>query len=640
MIAFKKFKEIDSLPTLQDKHKAWLEVYEGEGIIYSIAAEGKHKMKWSIERKKYKTFQPSINLIGRLPNRTIIEFDDEDKEKAKENLEKVYNKLKEMKIGFIRSTHKGKTDYLWIEFSRNLKDKEVKSFLQWICPENATIDLNFASSRKVFPILYATHWRHSFEREMPIEYFEGEQIDYDSLNIPTIKEPIKITKRGNFLYHTFKKGLNIFTKQGQVEEFQKIQPLFYDKAGLWWLWDDKEKKWEVVDEIDILNMISETTGEDTISSKNRTEILNALKQEGRKNIPQPIKPTWIQFKDTIVDIETGKTFKATPKYFVTNPIPYKLHKEKIESTPTMDKIFEEWVGKDYVKTLYEILSYCLIPDYPIHRLFCFVGKGMNGKTCFLRLLTKFIGKSNITSTELDTLLYSRFEVTRLHKKLVCQMGETNFNELSKTSLIKKLTGQDIIGFEYKNKNPFEDKNYAKIIIATNTLPVTTDKTIGFYRRWCIIDFPNTFSEQKDILEDIPEEEYESLALKSLIILKDLLKKRSFHNEGEVREREKRYEDKSNPLDRFLKEECVEDVDGYLFKKEFRENFKAYLEKHGYRKWTDREISLTMKEKDVETKQIYIENFNKIKGEFEKTPYWAYIGLKYKQDKQDKQDSST
>ncbi len=87
----------------------------------------------------------------------------------------------------------------------------------------------------------------------------------------------------------------------------------------------------------------------------------------------------------------------------------------------MDRIFEEWVGKKNIQQLYEILAYSLIPDYPIHRIFCFIGSGLNGKSCFLNLLRKFIGTKNCCSTELDTLISSRFEVTRLHKKLVCQM---------------------------------------------------------------------------------------------------------------------------------------------------------------------------------------------------------------------------
>ncbi len=51
-----------------------------------------------------------------------------------------------------------------------------------------------------------------------------------------------------------------------------------------------------------------------------------------------------------------------------------LSKEKFMETPTIDKIFEEWVGEEYVKTLYQIIAYCLLPDYPMNRLFCFICK--------------------------------------------------------------------------------------------------------------------------------------------------------------------------------------------------------------------------------------------------------------------------
>ena len=128
---------------------------------------------------------------------------------------------------------------------------------------------------------------------------------------------------------------------------------------------------------------------------------------------------------------------------------------------------------------------------------------------------------------------------------------------------------------YKNKDPFEEKNYAKIIIATNNLPATTDKTIGFYRRWLIIDFPNQFSEKIDILDEIPEEEYQALALKCVHILKDVLEKREFFNEGSIEDRMKKYEDKSNPLERFLKEYTIEDPDGFIWKHEFSKKLNEW-----------------------------------------------------------------
>lgn len=417
-----------------------------------------------------------------------------------------------------------------------------------------------------------------------------------------------------------------FDKKDLVENILELQPCYYDKARNWWLWDWSEYKWERTDETDILNAIDRQATINTINSKERNELLEALKQVSRKNKPIDILETWIQFKKEIIDINTGKRIKASPKYFVTNPIPWELHEENIYETPVMDKIFEEWVGEENVQKLYEILAYCLIPDYPIHRIFCFIGSGMNGKSKFLELLRKFIGHDNVCSTELDMLLNSRFEVTRLHKKLVCQMGETNFSEMSKTSILKKLSGGDLIGFEYKNKDPFEEKNYAKIIIATNNLPTTTDKTIGFYRRWMIIDFPNQFSEKKDILAEIPEEEYKSLAIKCSFLLRDLLKERKFTNEGSIDERIKQYEDHSNPLDKFMKENTEEDIDGFIWKYEFSEKLNSWCKENRFREMYDIVIGKKMKDLGITQRLILNPDTGK--------QWRAWSGIKWKDQKID------
>lgn len=389
-----------------------------------------------------------------------------------------------------------------------------------------------------------------------------------------------------------------FDKSDLAQQMWEVRPYFYDSSKLWWVWNLENYKWEIVDETDILNMVAGYSNANTVQSKEKVEIIESMKQHGRKRKPKEIEKTWIQFKDKIIDYKTGKEFNATPEYFVTNPIPWEL--SEFETTPIMNKIFEEWVGKDYIQTLYEIIAYCLVPDYPLHRLFCFIGSGLNGKSKFLELLRRFIGEDNVASTELDTLIASRFEITRLHKKLVCQMGETNFNELSKTSIIKKLTGQDTIGFEYKNKNPFQDYNYAKILIATNNLPTTTDKTIGFYRRWLIIDFPNSFSEQKDILDDIPEEEYCYLASKCVAILKELLEKREFHNEGDIEERKKRYEDRSDFLQTFINNFIEESFGSHIIKGDFKRKLDSWCKERGHRYMADNTLGKKMKEKEIET----------------------------------------
>lgn len=396
----------------------------------------------------------------------------------------------------------------------------------------------------------------------------------------------------------FEKAIKFFIdKRDLARQFLKVQPLYFDSARNWWVWCGKDLRWIRTDETDILNLIDKNSMADTISSKEKNEIIESLRQESRKLKPKKIEGTWIQFKDEIFDIDTEKKFKASPEYFITNPLPIKLPADNFEATPIMDRIFEEWVGKSHVRTLYEILAYCMLPDYPVNRIFCFVGAGMNGKSKFLELLRKFIGDYNCCSTELDLLIQSRFEVTRLHKKLVCQMGETNFNELSNTSILKKLSGGDLIPFEYKRADLFEDINYAKILISTNNLPETTDKTIGFYRRWMIVDFPNTFSEKKDIIKEIPEEEYENLAVKCCSILKEILVSRTFTNEGTIEERQKRYEDRSNPFDKFYNENVVEG-EGYIPKWEFEKRLNEWCKSNRFREIGEITINKKMKERNI------------------------------------------
>lgn len=603
---FEKFKEINNLKEVQDKHKAWLKLHEGLKFGRGIDGHYKKGEEWTKSKYSDKKFTTDINLVGRLPNQTRIEFDGDENE-AKKYLELTEEKLIKNNWAYIRSSHNGKCDYLWVEFNRSMNDKEIVAFFNWLAPEGGEIDLNFASSNKIFPCMFAVHWKHSYFREMPLYYKEGEQINFDNLNIKVSSgKKINEIKENGFKYQTFKKAANVFSdKILMAKEFCQKQPLYYDKSGMFWLWDYKEKYWQMYDETDILNILHLTLGADTINSKERNEILQSLKQVGRLNKPLDLPTMWIQFKNGIIDLNKPNELKeATAEYFTVNPLPYNISESDL--TPCMDKIFTEWVGNEHIKTLYQILAYSLLPDYPIHRIFCFIGSGLNGKSKFLDLLRNFIGSKNVASTELDSLISSRFEVARLYKKLVCQMGETNFGELHKTSMLKKLSGGDLIGFEYKNKTPFEDKNYAKILISTNNLPATTDKTIGFYRRWLIIDFPNQFSEKKDILKDIPEEEYSALGRKCINILNELLTIREFHKEGTIEERMEKYESKSNFIEKFLKEFTIEDYNGYITKADFYKKFNSWSKENRHREMSETSVGMNLKKIGISEDRKYFD----------------------------------
>jgi len=389
--------------------------------------------------------------------------------------------------------------------------------------------------------------------------------------------------------------INWFTDDVDLSrQFHQKHPFFYDKNKMWWRWNENDYKYDMIDEVDLMVGIDKSLGTQRASFTTKTQakssILEALKRVGRVNIPKPVGENWVQFKEKIIDVKSGIEYKATPEYFNVNPIPWELG-DTIE-TPFLDKIFTQWVGADYIKTLYEIIAYSMLQSYPIHRLFCFVGSGSNGKTVYLKFLKRLIGPENNIDVELDELL-DRFGTAPLYKKLVCTMGETNVNKMRRTSIIKKLCDGSGVKFEFKGKNAFSDESYATIIIATNTLPTTEDKTDGFYRRWCIIKFPNKFTEEKDILNEIPGEEYNNLCLKSVGILRQLLIDRKFHKEGTIEERKEKYEENSNPLRHFIEEFCILDDSREIAVTLFYSKFSEFLNQRGYRDIHVRAVSQSM-----------------------------------------------
>lgn len=417
-------------------------------------------------------------------------------------------------------------------------------------------------------------------------------------------------------------------------KFVDERGVYYDNSGNWWFFNDTKKCWELIDDTTLLNFIDEIGfGEDTLNAKVKLKILEALKREGRKKKPQELPKTYIQFNDTIINYMTGEKIPATKEWFSLNPVPHTLGEN--DSTPQTDVLFNEWVGAENTKKLYEIVAFVLSSEYFIHRILCLTGAGSNGKSTFIDLLINLIGKENACSSDLDILISSRFEAARLYKKLLCTMGETNFTTLSKTNKLKSLTGQDLIGMEFKNKKPFEDVNYAKILIATNSLPETEDKTEGFWRRWDIIDFSNQFLEKVDILARIPEEEYQNLCLKCCNILKDLRNNCTFSFSGTIEDRRVNYEKHSNPVNQFIKENFDLNENNEMPFFEFYDRYIEHCRLKGIRELSKRSMGIKLKELGFEK---YDKSVKKENGDL--TSWVFIIGFKPKEISGSMQEPST
>jgi putative DNA primase/helicase len=110
-----------------------------------------------------------------------------------------------------------------------------------------------------------------------------------------------------------------------------------------------------------------------------------------------------------------------------------------------------------------------------------------------------LGRENVSGETLSRLLeYERFSVASLYGKMANVDADVSADVIfNNTGIIKKLTGNDLNPGEFKFKNPFAFKNYAKLFFSCNKIPDTEDLTDAFFRRILIINFVQQFFAEKE-----------------------------------------------------------------------------------------------------------------------------------------------
>ena len=236
---------------------------------------------------------------------------------------------------------------------------------------------------------------------------------------------------------------------------------------------------------------------------------------------------WLACADCMLNLKTGETAPFDPKYLNTTQIPVKYNltvrnyiadlwyycaQDPIVNScpcPAVMKFLDEVMAPEDVEILLDFMAYCLWRYYKFHNWLLLNGAGQNGKSTLLKLIARFFGQQNVSSTSLRGLLYGKFASAGLYQKLVNIDADLSGDILQNTGELKKLTGSDEITAEFKYGQPFKFRNYAKPIFSCNEIPETTDKTDAFLRRLIIVNFKQQFfgnKEDPNLIDKLTNEE--------------------------------------------------------------------------------------------------------------------------------------
>ncbi len=254
--------------------------------------------------------------------------------------------------------------------------------------------------------------------------------------------------------------------------------------------------------------------------------------------------------------------------------------------PKIDAFIQSVFPQDNPSLAYEMAADIVTPDRSLQKAIALYGAGGNGKSTFLSLLIRFVGKDNVTGMSLHDLEKNRFASARLYGKLANICPDLPTDCLAGTSIFKAITGEDRLVGENKFCPAFEFTPYSRLIFSTNHLPRTRDSSPAFWDRWLVAPFQRTFRgtgrelSRTALDRQLHDPKELSGLLNKVLEVWGPLRQRGFTVSPSMTAALRDYQNDVDPIAEFLSTALRPDPQGMVRKTEVYEAYELFAEQHG------------------------------------------------------------
>ena len=209
--------------------------------------------------------------------------------------------------------------------------------------------------------------------------------------------------------------------------------------------------------------------------------------------PAPLVPPMsvINFRNGMYGVVKGMFTPHSPAYqsLIQIPVEYNPDAKGV----AWKEFIEGVVPEDSIEALWRVIGLLLIPFTKAQKAIILLGEGSNGKGMFLEALQHLIGEHNYSVLMLNQI-NDRFSTSLLVGKLANIATEESIAPLEDSAIFKSIVAGEPISVDIKHKQPVMAKIFARLVLATNSLPKTMDTSYGFFRRFSIFRFSRTFAQ--------------------------------------------------------------------------------------------------------------------------------------------------
>lgn len=296
----------------------------------------------------------------------------------------------------------------------------------------------------------------------------------------------------------------------------------------------------------------------------------------RKNYSQvnQYPDTCINFQNGMLDVNTMELLPHSPQYYSMNQIPHdfkNITKKDLEKYPYSQQFLKTSLNIPDIDTLFQYMGICLTHT-TVYQIFLLLkGEGANGKSLLIDMFNAVIGEQNISSLSMEKLT-QRFFSSQLVFKLCNTCADISKVTIEDDAELKKIIGGDMIQTEFKGKDSFSFRPYAKMLFSANRFPHVNDRSNGFKRRLRVIEM-NKNTKGKDIyLKEKTLQELEFWVYMAVQGLKKVLVQHDVYESENSKRVKENIHKESDSVYAFILD-CLLPVEGMNIKRS--EMFKEY-----------------------------------------------------------------
>jgi putative DNA primase/helicase len=158
-------------------------------------------------------------------------------------------------------------------------------------------------------------------------------------------------------------------------------------------------------------------------------------------------------------------------------------------------------------------------------------------------------------------------------------------DLIDDAVVKSIISGEPLAVEQKYKDPVIIKPFCKLIIATNHLPRSRDKSRGYFRRWLILHFDTEIPEDrqdKQLSQHIIDSELDEIFYGALLGLRRLRERDAFTVPESSKTLLNEYERTTNPAITFIEEHLAVVPEGNEYLQDIYGKYGNWCEKQGHK----------------------------------------------------------